>query len=154
MTLPAVVTALTGLQARQRQAHLAADAAALTAMFADDFVSVQDGEISRPGRDASRARFERYFAQVTFLAWDDLEEPVIEASDDGTLATVLVHKLVHVTFREADGTPQEEITTFAWAETWRHTGDRWELAMVISTRKNADQRLADPAYLADQHPLA
>lgn len=130
------VTALTELQARQRQAHLSADAPALTAMFADDFVSVQDGVVSRPSRDASRERFERYFAQVNFIAWDDLADPIIEVSGDGTLATVLVHKLVHLTFMGAKAEPEEEMTIFAWAETWRRTGSRWELAMVISTRRD------------------
>ena len=63
--------------------------------------------------------------------------PVIELSRDGTLATVLVHKLVHLRFLGADGTPEEEMTIFAWAETWRRTHSRWELAMVISTSKDA-----------------
>jgi ketosteroid isomerase-like protein len=147
--MPAVVAELSELQARQRQAHLDGDAMALTAMFADDFVSVQDGEISRPSREDSRERFERYFALVRFIAWDDLREPVIEVSADGTLATVLVHKLVHLTFQGADGTLQEEITTFAWVEAWRHAGGRWELALVVSTRKNASPRPADPAQAAD-----
>jgi hypothetical protein len=95
----------------------------LASLFADDFVSVQDGAISRPSRFASRERFERYFAQVNLFAWDDLDDPVIEVSVDGTQATVLVHKLVHLTFMGADVKP-EEMTTFAWAETWRRTRSR------------------------------
>ena len=62
---------------------------------------------------------------------------MIEVSEDGTLATVLVHKLVDLTLQSANGTPEEEMTIFAWAETWRRRRGRWELAMVISTRKNA-----------------
>ena len=143
VTMSAVVAALAELHARQREAHLSGDAAALTAMFADDYISVQAGEVSRPARDDSRARFERYFAQVTFLAWDDLSDPVIEVSGDGSLATVLVHKLVHLIYQDADGTRLEEITTFAWAETWRHAVGRWELAMMVSTRKDAGQQQAD-----------
>jgi ketosteroid isomerase-like protein len=138
-TRDAAVAALNELQARQRRAHLSADAAALTALFAEDFVSVQDGVISRPSRDASRERFERYFAQVNFIAWDDLDEPVIEVSGDGTLATVLVHKLVHLTFVGTDGELEEEMTIFAWAETWRRTDSGWELAMVISTRRDGSR---------------
>jgi ketosteroid isomerase-like protein len=133
----AAVAELSDLQARQRDAHLQADAAGLVALFADDFVSVQDGDVSRPSRPDSLRRFERYFAQVSFVAWDDLEPPVIEVSGDGTLATVLVHKLVHLTYRDAAGSQAQEITVFAWAETWRRARDRWELAMVVSTRKDA-----------------
>jgi hypothetical protein len=46
-----------------------------------------------------------------------------------------VHILVHLTFMGADGKPEEERTIFAWAETWRRTRSRYELAMVISTRQ-------------------
>ena len=108
----------------------------MASIFADDFVSVQAGEISRPTREASRERFERYFARVSFVAWDDIVEPVIEFSVDGTLATVLVHKRVHTTYRDDDGKPAEGITIFAWAETWRRRDERWELAMVVSTRRD------------------
>ena len=62
------VAELADLQARQREAHLCADASGLVALFADDFVSVQDGDISRPSRPDSLRRFERYFARVSFIA--------------------------------------------------------------------------------------
>lgn len=114
----------------QREAHLGADADRLVSLFADDFVSVQDGVVSRPSRAQSRARFQRYFDLVTFLAWDDIEEPVIELAADGSLATILVRKRVHLTHPGG-----EEETVFAWLETWRHRDDRWELAMVVSTRQ-------------------
>ena len=131
------VAELAGLQARQREAHLRGDARGLVELFADDFVSVQDGDISRPGWPDSLRRFERYFAEVSFLAWDDIEPPAIEVSQDGSLASVLVSKLVQLTYRDAAGNPAAESTVFAWAETWRHAGDRWELAMVVSTRRPA-----------------
>ena len=35
-----------------------------------------------------------------------------------------MHKLVHLTFMGADGTPEEERTIFAWAETWRRPHGR------------------------------
>lgn len=36
-----------------------------------------------------------------------------------------------------DGEPEEEMTSFTWAETWRLTESGWELAMVISTKRDA-----------------
>jgi ketosteroid isomerase-like protein len=130
------VDELRALQREQRRAHVEGDAEAMVAMLADDFVSVADGVVSRPSRPESLARFERYFGLVTFLAWDDLAEPVIEVAADGSLASVLVAKRVHLTYPGEDGTVAEEETHFAWAETWRRAGGgRWELAMVVSTRK-------------------
>jgi hypothetical protein len=63
-----MIDELRQLQVREREAHLNADAEKLVSLFADDFVSVQDGDISRPSRDASRERLERYFARVSFIA--------------------------------------------------------------------------------------
>ena len=132
---PATVEELRRLHAREREAHLNRDAALMASLFADDFVSVQDGEVTRPSREASRQRFERYFARVTFLAWDDEDEPAIELSEDGTLATIVVRKRVHVTYRDDDGQPAEDLTHFAWVEVWRRREERWELALVASTRR-------------------
>jgi ketosteroid isomerase-like protein len=121
--------------AREREAHLNRDADLMASLFADDFVSVQDGEVTRPTREASRQRFERYFSRVTFLAWDDEAEPVVDVSEDGTLATILVRKRVHVAYRDDDGQPAEEETHFAWVEVWRRRDERWELTMVASTKR-------------------
>jgi ketosteroid isomerase-like protein len=129
-----VIDELLALQRRQRDAHLNADADQMAALFADDFVSVQDGTVTRPTREESRQRFERYFARVSFLAWEDVAEPVVEVARDGSLATVLVQKRVHVTYTDENGDPAEEVTHFAWTETWRRGPERWELAIVTSTR--------------------
>jgi hypothetical protein len=95
-----MIDELRQLQVRQREAHFNGDASQMVSLFADDFVSVLGGEVSRPTRETSRGRFERYFARVNFVAWDDIVEPTVEVSRDGTLATVLVHKRVHITYRE------------------------------------------------------
>jgi ketosteroid isomerase-like protein len=124
------------LHAREREAHLNRDVELMVSLFADDFVSVQDGVVSRPTREASRERFERYFSRVNFLAWEDEDEPAVELSADATLATILVRKRVHVTFRDDDGQPAEELTHFAWVEVWRRRDERWELAMVASTKRS------------------
>jgi uncharacterized protein (TIGR02246 family) len=130
------VEELLELQAEQRRAHLTGDAAAMAAMFADDFVNVSEGVVSRPSREESLQRFQRYFDLVTFLAWDDIDKPVIEVAADGTLASVLVTKHVHTAYPDEEGTTAEGETIFAWAETWRRANDnRWELAMVVSTRR-------------------
>ncbi len=134
------VMELLDLQQEQRRAHLEGDAAAMAAMFADDFVSVSDGVATRPTREESLARFESYFGLVTFVAWEDLAEPVIEVAADSSLATVLVTKRVHLTYPGDDGAIVTEQTCFAWAETWRRPpGKRWELAMVVSTRRQGNQ---------------
>jgi len=147
MTMRAAAVPRSPCSGRHRQAHLRADAVALTRLFADDLVSVaRRRELSaEPGCQPGALR--AYFAQVRSAAWDGLEDPLIEVSGDGTLATVLVHKLSYLTFEGDDGAPEEEVTISGWAETWRRMRDRWELAMVISTSKHASRRCLIPRGL-------
>lgn len=121
------------LQSLQRQAHLEKDAELLTSIFAEDFLSVQNGEISRPSRDESRAMFQAYFDRVEFLAWDDIVPPRIRVSADGTFAHVLVHKRVRLKGRSGE----ESETEFAWLETYERLDRAWRLTAVVSTRRPA-----------------
>lgn len=127
-------TELLEIQALQRRAHLEKDADLLTSVFADDFISVSDGVISRPDRQESRARFQSYFDSVEFLAWDDISPPVIHVSRDGSLGHVLVHKRVHL--RDVS-TGRESETVFAWIESYERRQGDWRLTMVVSTEKPA-----------------
>jgi hypothetical protein len=127
------VQELLQLQAHQRVAHLTANAAGMVDLFADEFLSIANGQITRPTRAESLQRFQAYFDRVTFLAWDDISPPLIEVADDASLATVIVHKHVHVRYlADADAWWEEE-TTFAWQETYVRQHGRWRLAIVVST---------------------
>ena len=123
------------LQTLQRRAHLEKDADLLTSTFADDFVSVADGVISRPTREESRERFQTYFDSVEFLAWDDISPPVVHVSTDGSVGHVLVHKRVHLR-NPASG--RESESEFAWLETYRRDNGEWRLTMVVSTQRPAE----------------
>ena len=123
------------IQALQRRAHLEKDADLLTSVFADDFISVSGGVISRPDREESRGRFQAYFDSVEFLAWDDITPPEIRVSADGSISHVLVHKHVHVRDISTGG---ERRTEFAWVETYERRQGEWRLTMVVSTDRPAE----------------
>lgn len=142
--------ALLALHEAQRRAHLAEDAAGLVALFADDFVELREGVLVRPTRAASEARLRRYFEAVEFLAWDDLAPPEIRLSDDGTLATMAVQKLVRLRTVGADGSPSVERTIFAWLATCVREEGGWRLAGVVSTRRAED---AGATLAAARHAL-
>jgi hypothetical protein len=127
------VDELLRLQAQQRAAHLGADADLMVALFADDFLSVADGQVTRPTREQSRRRFQSYFDLVTFLAWDDVAPPLITVAADASLATVIVQKRVHLRYTDQAGVERGEETLFAWQETYRREGESWRLAAVVST---------------------
>jgi hypothetical protein len=135
----------------QRRAHLERDADAMVALLAEGQIDVRDGVVRRPTRAETLARFERYFGAVEFLAWEDLEPPVITMSDDGTLATMVVQKLVRLRTADPAGGTRVERTLFAWLATCvRGDGGEWKVASVASTRRPVD---AEASLAAQRHAL-
>ncbi len=119
------------VQQQQREAHLQRDAEAMVATMADDFVSINNGSISRPTRAQRLERFRDYFSSVRFLEWADVSEPHLQLSADGTMAWVAVHKRVRLVSL-ADG--KESTTVFAWMSTYEKRKGRWVQTAVASTR--------------------
>ena len=117
----------------ERRAHLARDASHLVSLFADDFMGIDAGRVTRPSRAESLARFQAYFDASEFLAWDDVEPPLIRISADGSMAYIVVRKLVHRIVRGGHADGQEEKATFAWMEAWERVDDRWALKAIAST---------------------
>lgn len=127
------VNELLRLHYEARAAHFNHDAKKIYADFADDFVSVDAGQVKMPDRDARMKRMQAYFDASTFLEWDDITPPIIKVSDDGTMAYVVVHKKVRLLAKDRNGKMQEEVEVFAWVSTYRKIDGRWRLSMVAST---------------------
>lgn len=121
------------LQQQQRKAHLEKRAELLTEMFADDFMNIDSGTIATPTKEQARERFQTYFDRVTFLAWDNVEEPVIRISKDGSMAYIIVRKFVHLRIATPDGTFEESKITFAWMEAWEKVNGEWTMKAIAST---------------------
>jgi ketosteroid isomerase-like protein len=121
------------LHEQQKKAHLEKRVALLTEMFAPDFINIDSGNIDRPTKEQSRKRFQSYFDQVEFIAWKDIEDPIIRISKDGTMAYVIVHKFVHLKIPQPDGKTVESKTTFAWMEAWEKISGDWKMKAIAST---------------------
>ncbi|MBK8812842.1 MAG: hypothetical protein IPN69_19220 [Acidobacteria bacterium] len=135
--VPAKVVAMTEIlevHNRARAAHFRRDAALLLSSFADGFADIRNGSIARPTRESSLSRFENYFRNSEFVEWDDIDAPVIEVSDDATLAYTLVHKRVRLRTKNADGAEIEEFDVFSWIATYRKIRGEWKLTAIASTR--------------------
>ena len=71
----------------QRAYHFEKRAEEFAGMMSSDFISVNGGIVSRPTYEENLQQFGNYFASVEFIKWDDLSEPVIRFSEDGSLST-------------------------------------------------------------------
>lgn len=74
-----------------------------------------------------------YFDRVEFVAWDNIEEPVIKISKGETMAYVIIQKFVHLKIPQPDGSEVESKTNFAWMEVWEKMDGMWKMKAIAST---------------------
>ncbi len=131
----AAVKELKQLLQQERAAHFGKDAKLLVSVFADDFINVDAGKITRPSREESMSGFQAYFDRSEFLEWDDISPPIIRVSQDASMAYVIVHKRVRLKAKNVEGETEEATTIFAWMETYEKQNGQWTLTSVTSTRE-------------------
>jgi hypothetical protein len=95
-------TILSMLQ-RERKAHFSRKVEMFMSEFADSMISVNKGVVSSPSKEENKKRIGNYFGSVQFIKWDDVAEPIIRFSDDGSLAYAIVQKNVIVTYPGTTG---------------------------------------------------
>lgn len=119
----------------QRAFHFEKDSISFIEQFAHNFTSVNAGVISFPSKRETQSRYHRYFSSVDFRKWDDIQEPIVRFSDDGTIAYTIVEKLVEVVYTNEQDEVISDSTHFAWIAIYRNTADGWKIESVVSTNK-------------------
>lgn len=122
----------------QRDYHFNKDSIAFANQFSDNFISVNKGLISSPEKEETISRYNGYFSSVEFIKWDDVTEPIIRFSDDGTMAYTIVDKFVSLTYKDINGNTIEGKTHFAWTAIYKKHGEQWKVDCVTSTEKPSD----------------
>lgn len=117
----------------QRKHHFEKDTDAFVNQFSDQFISINNGVITRPSSAESLKMFGAYFSAVEFIKWDDVSDPIIELSDDGTMAYSIVDKFVVVAYPDTTGSVIKDTTKYAWSTIYRKYGNEWRIDCVTST---------------------
>lgn len=125
--------AILTLHDTQRQAHFEKNVEMLIENDAADFIQVNRGKISSPSRQEKAARFQAYFDAVAFVQWDDVTPPIISFSDDATMATAIVNKMVVLKLKQEN--MRLDTTYFAWLAVYKKTNGHWELYQMASTNQ-------------------
>lgn len=123
------------LHNEQRDYHFNKDSIAFANQLSENFISINKGKINMPKKEETISRYNGYFSSVEFLKWDDVAEPIIKFSDDGSMAYTIVDKLVVVTYEDKNGNIVEGKTHFAWTAIYKKYGDEWKIDCVTSTDK-------------------
>ncbi len=119
----------------QRDYHFEKDSINFASQLSDNFISVNRGIIDKPKREETISRYNGYFSSVEFVKWDDVSEPIIKFSDDGSLAYTIVDKIVVVRYKGENGQTKEDKTHFAWTAIYKKYGNEWKIDAVTSTNK-------------------
>ena len=119
----------------ERKAHFERNVDLFVSEFADSMVSVNKGKVSKLSIGQNKKRIEPYFNTVKFIKWDDMAEPEINFSDDGSLAYAIVQKEVIVSYPDSTGKAFIDTTYYAWSSIYRKQKDNWKIECNISTNK-------------------
>ena len=96
-------------------------------------MEVNRGLIKKPSYSNSRKRFQSYFDAVDFIKWDDVSPPIFSFSDDGTMATSIVDKLV-INKNKQEGN-RLDTTHYAWLAVYKKINGKWRMHRMGSTNK-------------------
>jgi hypothetical protein len=119
----------------QREYHFNKDSIAFANQLSENFISVNKGKITTPSKSETRSRYHGYFSAVEFVKWDDVSEPIIRFSDDGSLAYTIVDKIVTITYKDSLGNSVQGETHFAWTAIYKKYHDQWKIDCVTSTER-------------------
>jgi len=128
------INSILKLHNEQRRAHIEKNVDLLLKHNYADFYEVNRGMINKPSREESTKRFQSYFDAVDFVKWDDVTPPVFSFSDDATMATTLVNKIV-ITKQKTEN-DRLDTMYYAWLAVYKKVNGEWIMTSIASTNKS------------------
>ena len=119
----------------ERKAHFDKNVEAFLSNFADSTIQLNHGDIIIASKAEAKKRFTPYFESVTFQKWDDVREPIIELSEDGSMAYAALEKTVVLTYPDTLGKPLYDSANYAWVSIYRKIDNQWKLVCNASTQE-------------------
>lgn len=131
--LDAEKKAILALHYEQQKAHLEKNVALLLGDSTADYIEVNRGRVKKPAYSENFKRFTAYFESVDFITWEDIAPPVISISDDATMATAVVEKMVVTRARSGDR--KLDTAHYAWLAVFKKRNGKWQLHRMGSTNR-------------------
>jgi hypothetical protein len=116
-----------------REAHLKTDVDLLQRHSPDEFISVSGGKVYRSKKADERKQFEEYFRGAKYFEWDDLEEPIVRVSKDGSMAWMITRVRVRRVQKDSGGAEREQGFVYAGIMTYEKQGGKWVRVANVST---------------------
>jgi len=130
------------LHKSDREAHFKTDVDLLQASAPEEFIAVSNGKIYRTKRTDERRQFAEYFKGAKYYEWDDVEEPIVRISKDGSMAWMITHVRVRRTQKDAAGKEQEQRFIYAGIMTYEKQAGKWVRIANVTTFKPPERSAA------------
>jgi hypothetical protein len=127
-------TELLRLHAELIAAHQTNDVERWMAVEASEIVSANGGVVGFLDYERRRQQRARYLAATTFHTYQDVRDPIVRVSRDGTLGWVMAE--VEVRGETGEATSREEFhDVWAWVELYQKIEGHWRLVGNVSNRR-------------------
>jgi hypothetical protein len=115
-------------------AHLDKDVEFFIKDIADDYFSVSRGKLTRYSKDDIIQMFSNYFGSTEFKVYEDLMDPIVKVSDDGSLGWSIVQVKIKAV-RVIDDTKHEINEVWTWITLYKRENDIWIRMGEVSSTK-------------------
>jgi hypothetical protein len=123
------------LHKKEINAHWNKDIDFFVSDISQNYMSVAGEDAHRPSREEIRSQFSTYLNNTTFTKYEDVFEPIIGFSKDGSLAWVILQIKVEGQRMMEEGAEVELDFTCAWITLYEREDDRWIRLVDVSTFK-------------------
>lgn len=117
------------------QAHWDKDAAALASPTADGYLAVAVGEVRAMSAADVETMLGPYLEETEFSHYEDVADPIVGFSDDGSLAWTIVQVRVAGSRTGDEGVRRSFDTRWAWLTLYRRVGNGWQRIVDVSTNR-------------------
>ncbi len=121
------------LHKSDREAHFKTDVDLLQASAPEEFIAVSDGKIYRTTKQEERRQFVDYFKGAKYYEWDNVEEPIVRVSKDGSMAWMITRIRSRRTQKDAAGKETEQKFIYAGIMTYEKQNGKWVRVANVST---------------------
>lgn len=134
VNLAAERAALLAMHEQVLHSHRTDDIDAWLALEADSMVAGNRGELSVSAKSETAERRRQYLAATEFSAYRDLQPPIVNVSDDGSLGWVLAQvEVVGYYGAPPDTTSIHDV--WAWVELYERRSEGWRMVGNVATAK-------------------
>ena len=117
-------------------AYLNKDIGFFTKDIAIDYFSISRGRFIKPTKSKITQIFENYLSTTEFKVYENLMDPIIKVSDDGSLGWVVAQVKIQAK-REMEGLSHEVDEIWTWITLYKRENGTWiRMGEVNSTAPN------------------